>query len=549
MRRNRRAASVSLMACVLAAAPTAHFASPSEAHGALATSAQGPTAGEWALMPGARLFTAAGRDAGPAPPRGSTGPATDREAEGASVVALPGNAFLIVDVSRDRWLRVDARGRMAPLPGSRQLPDNTHSVAAAPDGSVLVANANKVLRLATDGTLSTLFDGAGQPAGDVQATGLAVRADGGVLIADGGHNRVLLLRDGAVSTVAGMGAGGQNSGDGGPATAAVLPDPEAVSVSADDSFLVTAGTSPAVIRRVDASGHISTVAGGAGVDTAAGGGCVTPGTPARALKLDAPSTVALPDSSFLIVAGLAIYHVGSDGRVAVIVCDRYDQYATGCEDYWDGAPAPKVELGPLGYPAGAAVTSDGGLLVATPRNVTFIPPRGGGQRLAAALPAANLARVPAGRVVVDLTLPADVTVSVRLRSGRTAATLRAHLESGRHELPLRRRLAGGEYRLNLIARGSDGQIAIDRLAVLGRHQLDLGVLRRALDGMLWTEDTSLGEAHCRRRARLRAFCRATQFGVEAAGRVSFNVRLRRDGLLEGRTDPRDPTSRFIIVLK
>src|SRR4051812_9955308 len=198
------------------------------------------TSAPWALDLGAPLFTAAGRDWGPQPKYRAPGPATDRAGGADGVLALPGDAFVIVDVSDGRWLRVDARGQMSRLLGSRQLAENPEAVAAAPDGSVLVREEdNGIVRLAPDGQLTTVLNA--QTANDLGAVGLAVQPDGGILAAGGAQNRVSLIRDGATRTVAGTGTDGRPSGDGGPATAAVVPDPRSVSAFADGSFLIAGG--------------------------------------------------------------------------------------------------------------------------------------------------------------------------------------------------------------------------------------------------------------------------------------------------------------------
>lgn len=67
----------------------------------------------------------------------------------------------------------------------------------------------------------------------------------------------------ALSTIAGTGLDPGDSGDGGPATAAKLSQPSAIATLDDGSFVIadqTDGTP--VIRRVDASGTITTVGGG-----------------------------------------------------------------------------------------------------------------------------------------------------------------------------------------------------------------------------------------------------------------------------------------------
>ena len=73
--------------------------------------------------------------------------------------------------------------------------------------------------------LSTIFSGDGGPATEAmiyQPTDVAVSADGGLYIADWGNRRIRRVGpDGIITTVAGNGNEGF-SGDGGPAAAASL---------------------------------------------------------------------------------------------------------------------------------------------------------------------------------------------------------------------------------------------------------------------------------------------------------------------------------------
>jgi hypothetical protein len=80
---------------------------------------------------------------------------------------------------------------------------------------------------------------------------VAVRPDGGFLIADAGNNRVRRVSpSGRITTVAGSSAQG-SGGDGGAATTAQLNGPEGVAATADGGFLIAAAGNNRV-RYVDA---------------------------------------------------------------------------------------------------------------------------------------------------------------------------------------------------------------------------------------------------------------------------------------------------------
>ncbi len=93
-----------------------------------------------------------------------------------------------------------------------------------------------------------------------QPFGMAVTADGGFLIADGGNNVVRKVSPaGVITRVAGTGTAG-NSGDDGPATDAELNGPFGVAVTADGGFLIADGGNN-VVRKVSPAGVITRVAG------------------------------------------------------------------------------------------------------------------------------------------------------------------------------------------------------------------------------------------------------------------------------------------------
>jgi hypothetical protein len=166
------------------------------------------------------------------------GPATSR-ALGfpVGIAAAAGGSFLISDPSNHRVFFVDAGGTMSTFAGSGPA-----------DGTFQNSNG--------------AFAGDGGPATSARLNsplGIALRSDGALLIADTGNNRVRLVANGIITTVAGTGAAG-DSGDGGPATAAQLTPAGVEAIPNSTAFLVSDQHSHKV-RLVDAGGRISTVAG------------------------------------------------------------------------------------------------------------------------------------------------------------------------------------------------------------------------------------------------------------------------------------------------
>ena len=115
--------------------------------------------------------------------------------------------------------------------------------------------------------------GGAATATDLQFEGIAVGSDGSLLIADGDCDRVLSvdLATGLTSLFAGTGVAGF-SGDGGPATAAMLPGPSALAVDGTGNVFI-ADKDNHRVRMVDpVSGLISTVAGTGVAGTTGDGG-------------------------------------------------------------------------------------------------------------------------------------------------------------------------------------------------------------------------------------------------------------------------------------
>src|SRR2546423_259558 len=98
-----------------------------------------------------------------------------------------------------------------------------------------------------------------------------------------------------IFTVAGTLTMSGSTGDGGPATAAKLNEPNGVAATADGGYLI-ADTSNHAIRQVSPTGTITTVAG-----TLTVSGSTGDGGPATAAKLNSPDGVATTaDGGYLI---------------------------------------------------------------------------------------------------------------------------------------------------------------------------------------------------------------------------------------------------------
>jgi trimeric autotransporter adhesin len=145
------------------------------------------------------------------------------------------------------------------------------------------------------------FSGDGGPATSATMSypyGVAVDSDGNIVIADSNNNAIRKVTKGTISTVAGTGTKKGYSGDGGLATAALLNGPLGVAVDASGNIFV-ADSFNNVVRVVDGSGNINTIAGTNVAGYSGDGGLGT------AAELDKPWGILVdPNANVLFVDNL-----------------------------------------------------------------------------------------------------------------------------------------------------------------------------------------------------------------------------------------------------
>jgi sugar lactone lactonase YvrE len=197
----------------------------------------------------------------------------------------------------------------------------------------------------SSGTIRTIASGLAQP------RTAAVAANGDIYITDTYHHQIRRLdASGAVTTIAGNGYAG-SSGDGGPATEASLDTPHGVAV--DNRGNVFIADSPNHrIRKVNlATGTITTVAGTGREGFGGDGG------PATAARLNRPRFLIVAPDGSLIVADTANYRVrriDSAGTITTIAGNGERGYSG------DGGPATAARLDD---PRGLALDEAGNLYV------------------------------------------------------------------------------------------------------------------------------------------------------------------------------------------
>ena len=328
---------------------------------------------------------------------GDGGPAVAAQLRGPSGVAVDGAGNLyIADEFNHRIRKVDAAGVISTVAGdgtrgygfggyggdggpatAAQL-SSPEGVAADGAGNLYIADRfnHRIRKVDAGGVISTVagdgtrgYGGDGGPAVAAQLrgpSGVAVDGAGNLYIADYFNNRIRKVdAAGVISTVAGSGEGGFGfggyGGDGGPATAAQLSSPEGVAVDGYDNLYI-ADTDNNRIRKVDAgTGVISTVAGDGTEGFGGDGGAAT------AAQLFLPIDVAPDGAGNLYIADTLnhrIRRVNSAGAITTVA--GYGPTGEGGGGFGgDGGPAAGARLN---SPVGVAVDGYDNLYIADTLN-------------------------------------------------------------------------------------------------------------------------------------------------------------------------------------
>ena len=160
-----------------------------------------------------------------------------------------------------------------------------------------VDTAGNISTVAGDGTVGSSGDGGPAAMATLNAPyGVAVDGSGNIYIAQYNHHRIRKVDTSATPwTISRVAGGGSVLGDNGPATAAELIAPHGMAVDASGNIYI-ADTLNQRIRKVDASGNISTVAG-TGTPGYNGDGCR-----ATTAQISNPYGVAVDGSGNVYIA-------------------------------------------------------------------------------------------------------------------------------------------------------------------------------------------------------------------------------------------------------
>ncbi|MGH3924205.1 MAG: NHL repeat-containing protein, partial [Pseudonocardiaceae bacterium] len=209
--------------------------------------------------------------------------------------------------------------------------------------------AGTITTIAGNGTQGSIGDGG--PAALAQfrfPVDIALDSSGNIYVAEAEGRRVRRIDlSGQISTVAGTGVQGY-SGDGGPATQAQLGFPLAIALDGSGNLYI-ADTNNDRIRKVDAAGIITSVAGSGEAGFAGDGG------PAAVAELTLPEGVAVDQSGSLYIADTGndrIRKVDADGRISTVAGSGIRGFSG------DGGLAATAQLA---QPRGIAVDRDGSI--------------------------------------------------------------------------------------------------------------------------------------------------------------------------------------------
>jgi hypothetical protein len=250
---------------------------------------------------------------------GDGGPATNAQLyvpQGLTVDAS-GNIY-IVDNSNSRVRKITLSGIITTIAGngtSGYAGDGGPATAAALEtpygiavdgvGNIYISENTRIRKINTAGVISTFAW--------IDALGLATTSDGSLYAANSGNTIEKISPAGVVTTIAGNGTYGFG-GDGGPATAAMLNGPSDVKIDGSGNIYI-ADQGNFRIRKINSSGIIQTIAGNGGYTPAGDGG------PATAAQFIEPWSVALgPGNTLYILDALAgeIRKVSATGIISTI---------------------------------------------------------------------------------------------------------------------------------------------------------------------------------------------------------------------------------------
>jgi len=312
---------------------------------------------------------------------GDGGVATAAELSGPTGIYSDGSGnIFIADKQNNRIRKVTASGNITTVAGNGTEGFSGDGGAATAaelslptdlyiDGSgnifIADANNNRVRKITASGNITTVagngthgFGGDGGPATSAELsypTSIYVDGSGNIFIADAGNSRIRkVTASGNITTVAGNGTAGF-SGDGGPATSAALYAPTGVYLDGSGNIFI-ADVNNNRVRKVTASGNITTVAGNGTHGFSGDGGTAT------SAELKWPSDIYVDGSGDIFIAD------GGNNRIREVIASGNITTVAGngtAGFSGDGGLATAAELN---TPTGLYLDGSGNILIADSSN-------------------------------------------------------------------------------------------------------------------------------------------------------------------------------------
>jgi len=322
---------------------------------------------------------------------GDGGAATNAGLNYAEDVAVDSTGNLYIDDSHNDVIRkVNGNGIISTVAGNNSLGrgysgdggaatnatlNYPNGVAVDGQGNLYIADSvnNVIRKINASGIITTVAGNASQGAGYSGDGGAAtnatlnspivVRVDtaGNLYIADVGNNVIRKVNtSGIITTVAGnYSLGGGYSGDGGAATNAALNQPHGVVLDGTGNLYVSEGGNN-VVRKVNAAGIISTVAG----KKSLGGGYSGDGGAATNAALNNPIGITIDSAGNLFIAEYGnnvVRRVDATGTISTVV----GSHNLGGGYSGDGSAATNAALN---NPIGVALDGSGNLYIGDAHN-------------------------------------------------------------------------------------------------------------------------------------------------------------------------------------
>ncbi|MFA6054869.1 MAG: PKD domain-containing protein [Thermodesulfovibrionales bacterium] len=308
-----------------------------------------------------------------------------------------GNIY-IADRGNNRIRKVDTSGIISTVAGNGNAGysgdgslaiqaslNGPYGIAIDNSGNIYIADRgnNRIRKVDTSGIITSVAgNGNAGYSGDGgratlaslnQPTGVAVDRAGNIYIADKGNNRVRNIDSGGnITTVAGNGIAGY-SGDVGRAAQATLNQPTGVAVDRFGKIYI-ADKGNNLIRRVDNSGFIDTIAGNGNAGYSGDGGL------AVQASLNAPIGVAVDSSGYIYIVDNGNSRIRSVEPTGIIntVAGNGNAGYSGEE-----GPAPQASIN---QPYGVGVDNAGNIYIADTSNqrirkVTIVLPGVSGKEI------------------------------------------------------------------------------------------------------------------------------------------------------------------------